>query len=72
MNYIHKAIAKKVIENVLNHDLELIKQGNKLEIIDIERRFENIDFFLLMEMIKFLSLDSLTGIDKLNGNSENY
>jgi hypothetical protein len=46
MNYIHKAIAKKVIENVLNHDLELIKQGNKLEIVDIERRFENVEFYL--------------------------
>ncbi|ATN04991.1 hypothetical protein CRN76_06050 [Chryseobacterium indologenes] len=66
MNYIHKAIAKKVIENVLNHDLELVKQGNKLEIIDIERRFENIDFYL-GENDKISFLGFIDRIDKLNG-----
>ncbi|AZA83351.1 PD-(D/E)XK nuclease family protein [Chryseobacterium lactis] len=66
MNYIHKAIAKKVIENVLNHDLELIRQGNKLEIIDIERRFENIDFYLDgNDKISFFGF--IDRIDKLNG-----
>ncbi|PXW17710.1 PD-(D/E)XK nuclease superfamily protein [Chryseobacterium sp. CBTAP 102] len=66
MNYIHKAIAKKVIENVLNHDLELIKQGNKLEIIDIERRFENIDFPLEgNDKISFFGF--IDRIDRLNG-----
>ncbi|BFO67641.1 PD-(D/E)XK nuclease family protein [Chryseobacterium sp. S0630] len=66
MNYIHKAIAKKVIENVLNHDLELIKQGNKLEIIDIERRFENIDF-PLDDNDKISFFGFIDRIDKLNG-----
>ncbi|SMO39325.1 PD-(D/E)XK nuclease superfamily protein [Chryseobacterium rhizoplanae] len=66
MNYIHKAIAKKVIENVLSHDLELIKQGNKLEIVDIERRFENIDFPLDgNDKISFFGF--IDRIDKLNG-----
>ncbi|WP_114821919.1 PD-(D/E)XK nuclease family protein [Chryseobacterium sp. KLBC 52] len=66
MNYIHKAIAKKVIENVLNHDLELIRQGNKLEIIDIERRFENIDFPLDgNDKISFFGF--IDRIDRLNG-----
>ncbi|RXM41389.1 PD-(D/E)XK nuclease family protein [Chryseobacterium sp. CH21] len=66
MNYIHKAIAKKVIENVLNHDLELIRQGNKLEIVDIERKFENIDFPLDgNDKISFLGY--IDRIDKLNG-----
>ncbi len=66
MNYIHKAIAKKVIENVLNHDLELIKQGNKLEIVDIERRFENIDFPLDgSDKVSFFGF--IDRIDKLNG-----
>lgn len=66
MNYIHKAIAKKVIENILNHDLELIKQGNKLEIIDIERKFENIDFPLDgNDKISFFGF--IDRIDKLNG-----
>ncbi|WP_288437297.1 PD-(D/E)XK nuclease family protein [uncultured Chryseobacterium sp.] len=66
MNYIHRAIAKKVIENVLNHDLELIRQGNKLEIIDIERKFENIDFPLDgNDKISFFGF--IDRIDKLNG-----
>ncbi|SEH32082.1 PD-(D/E)XK nuclease family protein [Chryseobacterium culicis] len=66
MNYIHRAIAKKVIENVLNHDLELIRQGNKLEIIDIERKFENIDFPLDgNDKVSFFGF--IDRIDKLNG-----
>ncbi|MCJ7935817.1 MAG: PD-(D/E)XK nuclease family protein [Chryseobacterium sp.] len=66
MNYIHKAIAKKVIENVLMHDLDLIKQGNKLEIVDIERRFENVEFALDgSDKISFLGF--IDRIDKLNG-----
>ncbi|REC44077.1 PD-(D/E)XK nuclease family protein [Chryseobacterium pennipullorum] len=66
MNFIHKAIAKKVIENVLNHDLDLIRQGNSLEIIDIERKFENIDFYLDgNDKISFLGF--IDRIDKLNG-----
>lgn len=66
MNYIHKAIAKKVIENILRYDLELVKQGNKLEIIDIERRFENVDFYLdNNDKISFFGF--IDRIDKLNG-----
>lgn len=66
MNYIHKAIAKKVIENILNHDLDLIRQGNTLEIIDIERRFENVEFYLDgNDKISFLGF--IDRIDKLNG-----
>ncbi|MDN3693502.1 PD-(D/E)XK nuclease family protein [Chryseobacterium tructae] len=66
MNYIHKAIAKKVIENILNHDLDLIREGNKLEIIDIERKFENVEFYLDgNDKISFLGF--IDRIDKLNG-----
>lgn len=68
MNFIHKAIAKKVIESILNYDLELIKQGNSLEIIDIEKRFENIDFYLdedKKDKISFFGF--IDRIDRLNG-----
>ncbi|MBK1896324.1 PD-(D/E)XK nuclease family protein [Chryseobacterium paridis] len=68
MNFIHKAIAKKVIENILNHDLSLVKSGNKLEIIAIERRFENVDFYLdenTKDKISFFGF--IDRIDKLNG-----
>lgn len=68
MNYIHKAIAKKVIENILQYDLELIKSGNTLEIIDIERRFENVDFYLdenNTDKVSFFGF--IDRIDRLNG-----
>lgn len=68
MNFIHKAIAKKVIENTLNFDLDLIKQGNTLEIVDIERRFESVDFYLdeaKKDKVSFFGF--IDRIDRLNG-----
>ena len=66
MNYIHRAIAKKVIESILTYDLELVKSGNTLEIIDIERRFENVDFYLAdKDKISFFGF--IDRIDRLNG-----
>lgn len=66
MNFIHRAIAKKVIENVLSHDLELVRNGNTLEILDIEKRFENVDFYLDgNDKISFLGF--IDRIDRLNG-----
>ncbi|WP_312900925.1 PD-(D/E)XK nuclease family protein [Chryseobacterium taichungense] len=66
MNFIHKAIAKKVIETILNHDLELVKAGNTLEIIDIEKRFEGVDFYL-NETDKISFFGFIDRIDRLNG-----
>lgn len=66
MNFIHKAIAKKVIESILNYDLELVKSGNKLEILDIEKRFENVDFYL-DEKNKISFFGFIDRIDRLNG-----
>jgi len=68
MNFIHKAIARKVIVNILNHDLELIKSGNTLEIIAIERRFENVDFYIdeaKKDKVSFFGF--IDRIDRLNG-----
>lgn len=66
MNFIHKAIAKKVIQTILTHDLELVKNGNTLEIIDIEKRFENVDFYL-DETDKISFFGFIDRIDRLNG-----
>jgi hypothetical protein len=66
MNFIHKAIAKKVIESILNYDLDLVKNGNKLEILDIEKRFENVDFYL-DEGQKISFFGFIDRIDRLNG-----
>lgn len=66
MNFIHKAIAKKVIGNILNYDLELVKSGNALEILDIEKRFEHVDFYL-DENDKISFFGFIDRIDRLNG-----
>ncbi|GEN74413.1 PD-(D/E)XK nuclease family protein [Chryseobacterium hagamense] len=66
MNFIHKAIAKKVIENILTYDLELIKDGNTLEILDIEKRFEGVDFYL-EDHNKISFFGFIDRIDRLNG-----
>ncbi|MDQ0594450.1 hypothetical protein QFZ37_002819 [Chryseobacterium ginsenosidimutans] len=66
MNFIHKAIAKKVVGSILNYDLELVKSGNKLEILDIEKRFENVDFYFdKNDKISFFGF--IDRIDRLNG-----
>jgi hypothetical protein len=57
-----------VIESVLNVDLELVRSGNKLEILDIEKRFENVDFYLdenNKNRISFFGF--IDRIDRLNG-----
>jgi hypothetical protein len=66
MNFIHKAIAKKVIGNILTYDLELVKDGNTLEILDIEKRFEGVDFYL-DEHNKISFFGFIDRIDRLNG-----
>ena len=45
MNYIHKEIAKRVVHNIVEYDLELVKNGSALEILDLEREI-GCDFFL--------------------------
>lgn len=66
MNFIHKAIAKKVIRNILDYDLDLVKNGNALEILDIEKRFEGVDFTLDgQNKISFFGF--IDRIDRLNG-----
>ena len=68
MNFIHRAIAKKVIESVLNADLDLVKAGNELKIIDIERKFEKIDFYIDEEKRDKISFYGyIDRIDQLNG-----
>lgn len=66
MNFIHKAIAKKVITNILDYDLDLVKTGNTLEILDIEKRFEGVDFSL-DEQDKISFFGFIDRIDRLNG-----
>lgn len=68
MNYVHKSIAKRVVENIISYDLELLKNGHVLEIIDLERKIEDVEFFLDEEKqnpVKFFGY--IDRIDRLDG-----
>ncbi|MBP7174187.1 MAG: PD-(D/E)XK nuclease family protein [Cloacibacterium sp.] len=67
MNFVHKSIAKRVVEHMLDSDVELIKEGNSLEIIELEKKV-NAEFYLdegKKDRIVFNGY--IDRIDKLNG-----
>ena len=66
MNYIHKSMAAKVIEHILDYDLGLIKAGNSLEIISLENRI-NAEFSLDENGEKINFIGYIDRIDRLNG-----
>lgn len=45
MNYIHKSIAKRSLESIIQYDLDLVKKGHALQIIDLEKKL-GADFLL--------------------------
>lgn len=68
MNFIHKAIARKVVEDILNYDLELVKSGSKLKIIALESKFENAEFYLNEEKTDKVNFYGfIDRIDELDG-----
>ncbi|MFC6268794.1 PD-(D/E)XK nuclease family protein [Frigoriflavimonas asaccharolytica] len=68
MNYIHKAIAKKVIEDILTFDLQLVADGNSLKLISVESNFEKIPFYLDEEKTnKVQFFGYIDRVDELNG-----
>ncbi len=67
MNFIHKEIAKRVVRNIVEYDLELVNKGFALEIIDLEKEI-NCDFHLnenRTDKISFYGF--IDRIDKLDG-----
>lgn len=66
MNFVHKQIAKRVVESILNYDLELVKNGNALEIVALERKIENIPF-KINENNEVIFYGFIDRIDILNG-----
>ena len=66
MNYIHKSMAAKVVEHILDYDLGLIKDGNSLEIISLEERI-NAEFSLGENGEKINFVGYIDRIDRLNG-----
>ena len=66
MNYIHKSMAAKVVEHILNYDLGLIKAGNSLEIISLENGI-NAEFSMDENGEKINFIGYIDRIDRLNG-----
>ncbi len=66
MNYIHKSMAAKVVEHILDYDLGLIKAGNSLEIISLENRI-NAEFLMGENGEKINFIGYIDRIDRLNG-----
>lgn len=67
MNFIHKEIAKRVVRNIVEYDLELVRNGSALEIIDLEKEI-NCDFYLdenRTDKISFYGF--IDRIDRLDG-----
>ncbi len=56
-NLIVYEVAKRYITNFLNFELEQIKKGNKIQIIDLEKKIENV----------YINIDQLDFPIKLNG-----
>ena len=66
MNFIHKSIASRVVTDILKYDLNLIKEGNKLEILALELKIENIKFTISeSENVNFYGF--IDRVDRLNG-----
>lgn len=69
MNFVHKQIAKRVVESILQYDLDLIKKGNTLEIIGLERKIEDIPFYLDEDKSNAVTFYGfIDRVDRLNGN----
>ena len=66
MNYIHKSMAAKVVEHILDYDLGLIKAGNSLEIISLENGI-NAEFSMDENGEKINFIGYMDRIDRLNG-----
>ena len=66
MNYIHKSMAAKVVEHILDYDLGLIKAGNSLEIISLENSI-NAEFLMDENGEKINFVGYIDRIDRLNG-----
>ncbi len=68
INFIHKSIAERVVRNIITYDRNLVQEGHSLKIIDLERKFEEVDFYLDEEHSDKVSFYGfIDRIDELDG-----
>ncbi|MDV3751929.1 PD-(D/E)XK nuclease family protein [Elizabethkingia anophelis] len=67
MNYIHKSVAKRTLQNIIQKDLDDVEQGNSLEILALEHNI-HADFYLDDQQQDKISLNGFADrIDRFNG-----
>ncbi|PIE50587.1 MAG: hypothetical protein CSA38_02125 [Flavobacteriales bacterium] len=67
INFIHRSIAKKVIENIIKKDMELVESGNQLRILELEKNFGDIKFLEDNPENQVAFYGFIDRIDELNG-----
>ncbi|XJR85938.1 PD-(D/E)XK nuclease family protein [Elizabethkingia anophelis] len=67
MNYIHKSVAKRTLQNIIQKDLDDVEQGNSLEILALEHNI-HADFYLDDQQQDKISFNGFADrIDRFNG-----
>ncbi|HAY3541848.1 PD-(D/E)XK nuclease family protein [Elizabethkingia anophelis] len=67
MNYIHKSVAKRTLQNIIQKDLDDVEQGNSLEILALEHNIY-ADFYLDDQQQDKISFNGFADrIDRFNG-----
>lgn len=66
MNYIHKSVAKRTLQNIIQKDLDDVEQGNSLEILALEHNI-HADFYLDEQQDKISFNGFADRIDRFNG-----
>lgn len=68
INFIHKSLATRALQRIVEHDLNLVKAGHRLRIIGLERNFEGVDFYLNEDRTDKISFYGfIDRIDELDG-----
>ncbi len=67
MNFVHKSIAKRVVEGILNYDIELLKEGNSLEIVELEKNINATFYLNEQENDSIVFNGYIDRVDRLNG-----
>ncbi|MCT4328265.1 PD-(D/E)XK nuclease family protein [Elizabethkingia anophelis] len=67
MNYIHKSVAKRTLQNIIQKDLDDVEQGNSLEILALEHNI-HADFYLDDQQQDKICFNGFADrIDRFNG-----
>lgn len=67
INFIHFAIAERVVRSIVEYDRTLVENGHSLKILDLERKFEDISLQVDENGDNVMLYGYIDRIDELNG-----